>query len=408
VENPWSDLQVVANASPQLSCVSDLCGWQHPLPFELHPSTLRRAQSRTKLMSENDADYLANYKADHLYTHPAKNGAGAFATIVGESEEVLGEINVTSRCRLVVTAFHVREKNDFGSLKLKKLQYHATHGWREVEAIQLNHFQLAQMREFLGIISALDLGDVQKTRISLENISVGALATLLHSTSGASIIRQLAETPALTQDIYAVARKREALAEFEKNLAADTSESEWQTFFENNQWIFGHGLHYVSLTKVGAKLEVTTTGSAFDAPGKRADALVRTRAEVSQYVLVEIKKHSTPLLRSQPYRTGCWSVSDEVSNAVTQVQKTAFDFVQGRFRDRLKDEQGNDTDQTVYAIEPRTFLVIGNTAQLAGNDDKVTCFELFRKNVRSPEVLTFDELFYRAKFIVEHLSQKDD
>jgi hypothetical protein len=54
----------------------------------------------------------------------------------------------------------------------------------------------------------------------------------------------------------------------------------------------------VALEKVGTKFESVTTGHAFDTPGKRTDALARTRAEVSQYVLVEIKKHTTQLLRA--------------------------------------------------------------------------------------------------------------
>ncbi len=97
-------------------------------------------------------------------------------------------------------------------------------------------------------------------------------------------------------------------------------------------------------------------------------------------------------------------MSDEVSNAVTQVHKTAFEFSRSRFRSPLKDGNGNDTGQSAYAIEPRSFLIVGNPSELAGNDDKITCFELYRRNIRSPEILTFDELLYRARFIVDNLS----
>ena len=33
--------------------------------------------------------------------------------------------------------------------------------------------------------------------------------------------------------------------------------------------------------------------------------------------------------------------------------------------------------------------------------DRYRSFELFRRNVAKPEIVTFDELFERAKFIVE-------
>ena len=43
----------------------------------------------------DDTEYLANYKPNQLYTHPGKTRA--YATIVGESEHVFDEIEVTSR-----------------------------------------------------------------------------------------------------------------------------------------------------------------------------------------------------------------------------------------------------------------------------------------------------------------------
>jgi hypothetical protein len=77
----------------------------------------------------DDFEYLKKYKPDHLYTHPGAKGA--YATIAGESEEVVGEIDVTSRCKLAVSAFHVHDSRDFGTFKITKLQFHKTHGWRE-------------------------------------------------------------------------------------------------------------------------------------------------------------------------------------------------------------------------------------------------------------------------------------
>ncbi len=352
-----------------------------------------------------DAGYLANYLPDKLYTHPGK--AGVYATIAGEGEEVIGELDVTVRCKIAVSAFWVQDRSDFGTFKITKLTFHKTHGWHEDSHIQVNHFQLAQMKEFLSIISSLNLSEARKTRLSLDNIDIGALGALLGSSKGAELIRELARTPELHHDIYAVAAKRKALAEFKQRMGTDMPEKEWQAFFETNQWIFGHGLHYVSLDKAADTLMARTTGSEFDQPGKTADALMRTRAEVSQFVFVEIKKDTTELLRrGDPYRPGCWGVSSEVSNAVTQVQKTTFEFARKRFRVTMKDGEGNDTGETAYSVEPRSFLIVGDAKELRGNDDKVACFELYRRNIRSPEILTFDELLYRAQFVVQNLSRE--
>jgi hypothetical protein len=350
----------------------------------------------------DDIEYLANYKPNQLYTHPAPKGA--FATIVAESEDDLGEVEITPRCKLAVKAFYVSDRRDFGSLKITKLRYHKRHQWVEDGHIQVNYCQAAQMAQLLSIISRLDLSEATKTRVSLENVDVAALGTLLATDKGPAIVKALAETPSLHQDIYAVAAKRQALGEFERMFGAGHNEREWQAYFERNPWVFGHGLNYVFLDKVGPKLETRTTGNAFDRHGKTVDALMRTRAEISQYVLIEIKKDATDLLHNDTYRAGCWAVSGELSAAVTQTQKTVFEFARDRFRDVLKDPDGNDTGELAYSLEPRSYLVIGNMAELLGNDDKIACFELYRRNTRSPEIITFDELYQRARCIVENIS----
>jgi hypothetical protein len=352
----------------------------------------------------DDIDYLVNYRPNHLYTYPAQKGA--FATIVAESEEDLGEVELTPRCKLAVKAFYVSDQRDFGSLKITKLRLHARRGWYEDGHVQVNRCQAAQMAQLLSIISHLDLSDATKAKVSLEHVDIAALGALLGTDKGATIVKKLADAPELHQDIYALASKRTALAEFERKLGTDASEREWQEYFEANPWVFGHGLNHIFLDKVGPKLETVTTGSAFDRGGKRIDALMRTRAEISQYVLIEIKRDATKLLRKDQYRSGCWAASDELSAAVTQTQKTVFEFTRDRFHDLLKDEDGNRTGEEVYAVEPRSFVVIGNLSELRDNNDKIACFELYRRKLVSPEIVTFDELFQRARCIVDNLSSK--
>jgi hypothetical protein len=63
-------------------------------------------------------------------------------------------------------------------------------------------------------------------------------------------------------------------------------------------------------------------------------------------------------------------------------------------RETLK-QNGIDT------INPKLILVIGNTGQLANQSQKIS-FELFRRGQNDLEILTFDEIFERAKFIVDH------
>lgn len=353
------------------------------------------------MTSDEDIDYLKNYIPDTLYVIPGTKGA--YAKIVAENEVCLGEIEVTNRSRLAVSAFYVTDKTDFGTFKITKLAFHKIHGWREDGHVQINQFDLAKMKAYLSLLSSIDLRDHEKAKIALGDIQLDQLNALLNSSVGTDLIGKLSDSPDLRVDIYAVAAKRQALQEFQENLSSNLNEAEWQSFFERNTWIFGHGLNCVFLENVSKKLETTTTGADFSRPGKRTDALLRTRAEVSQYVLVEIKRAETSLLQDKSYRPGCWSVSNELSNAVTQLHKTVFEFARSHFRDRLKNAAGDDLPDEVYAIEPQSYLVVGNLEQIIENDDKITCFELYRKQVRSPIILTFDELYQRAMCIVENL-----
>lgn len=53
-----------------------------------------------------------------------------------------------------------------------------------------------------------------------------------------------------------------------------------------------------------------------------------------------------------------------------------------------------------------SFLVIGSLNEFVTdhgiNAHRYRSFELFRRNTANPEVMTFDELYERARFIVRH------
>jgi len=358
-------------------------------------------------MRDDDLDYLRNYTLDKLYTRPTAEGC--FATMVTSSNEValdVGEIVVSPRVKIAVRAFYINNRQDYNRLEIIKFKTTKPPNWELDSSISINRADAEKIRAFASILASLNPSALGRTKVALGDIQIEGLTELLRSSAGKQLLDRLSNSPDLQEDIVALEAKREALKTFEGMLYEEHSEADWQLFFEKNSWIFGHGLRYVFLTEVGPKLEAYTTGADFATSGKRTDTLLRTRAEVSQFVLVEIKKNNTDLLSSRrPYRSGCWAVSDEVSGAVTQIQKTTFEFTQRYFRHRLTDDEGNDLPDEVFAIQPDSYLVIGNLSQLASNTDKLTCFELYRKSLRAPTIITFDELFDRAKFILQHLSK---
>ncbi len=352
-----------------------------------------------------DWEYVAGYKENRLYVNP-KAQTGAYAAIAQDSEIVIDEFDVGSRFRIAVTAFFVDEKQDFSTYKIHKLQFRVRSGWFLVESLTLNGFQLEQIRRINSTIGSLKLTGSQKNRIDLGKVDLEGLVDLLATDRFADISNALSNSESLTADIFALQQKRSALEEFRQMLTQDTTETAWQAYFEENTWIFGFGLKYVFLDRVGRKFEAITSGTDFHNAGKRADGLARTRAKVSQFVLIEIKSHRSKILSENEYRSGVWGVTSGLSNAVSQAQKTLHDFANGLRRVWLRNENGDDQNESVYSVLPKSYLIVGSLGQISQNTDKVACFELYRRNISEPEILTFDELYYRAVNLLEGLADE--
>lgn len=117
-----------------------------------------------------------------------------------------------------------------------------------------------------------------------------------------------------------------------------------------------------------------------------------------EYVLSEKARKdnfNTPLLRNSQYRNGAWGISKELSGAISQVQ---VNCAQWEISDS-RTEQNREELCGIYTISPKGIVIVGNTLELNCRD-KRNSFERFRQELRSPEIITYDELFERAKYIV--------
>ena len=158
----------------------------------------------------------------------------------------------------------------------------------------------------------------------------------------------------------------------------------------------------------GQKLEQVTKGHTVFGSGKRVDALLKTRGIISSLCFCEIKTHKTELLKQvkNSYRPECWAMSDEFAGGIAQIQKTVQKSIKGiDTKTQIKNEQGDLTGEEVFLYQPKSFLVIGSLKEFQGehgtNEDKYSSFELLRQNIHKPEIITFDELLERAKYIVK-------
>jgi hypothetical protein len=76
-----------------------------------------------------------------------------------------------------------------------------------------------------------------------------------------------------------------------------------------------------------------------------------------------------------------------------------------------KDIEGAEMEPSTFLIRSRSFLIIGDLYQLYGtgggvNIHKLRPFELYRRNLYEPEIITFDELLDGPNGILRKLSAK--
>ena len=274
----------------------------------------------------------------------------------------------------------------------------------------LNHIQFMPMKTAGSMV----IPDEQLRRLVLTNVQARALFQ-----DNEELFAEVLKSEITKQDVVAVGYRKRQLQAF-KRLLEDacyfaevkerkkcTTEAVWQQYFEKNPWIFGYGLSYIPLSGLAdKKLEQVVHGYTVVDHGKRVDALLRTRGVISSLCFVEIKTHKTELLQAKPYRGGCWAPSDELAGGVSQVQgtvATAAETIRNKLS--LNDDAGYPTGEEAFNYRPKSFLVVGNLEQFVGdhgvNQERYRSFELFRRNTISPEIITFDELYQRARYIVQ-------
>jgi hypothetical protein len=171
-----------------------------------------------------------------------------------------------------------------------------------------------------------------------------------------------------------------------------------KNFHLENKWIFGYGLNYQILRQ--KQPQPHYGGTRVDGLGaQRGDMLTATAGDIGFTVLVEIKKPRTPLLQGvKEIRRGAWILSKELTDALSQIEANRSAWLENS-----KQPYNMDTLETerVYTVQPKGIIVIGSLSQVAELRTKRDTFERFRKSIHGVEILTFDELLHRARFIVD-------
>lgn len=329
-------------------------------------------------------------------------------------------LRVTTAGRYAVKATIIEDDRKIRTLSIQR--FSSKTGPLEREQFTLAGHEINEFLEFVAGTATIPLegaGKLHVTDQALRQIVLNKAQAERLFTDHRALFIEIAQREDLERDLVAVGFRRKQLQRFEALLTDEAAfsaersalgtspEGVWQTFFEANTWIFGYGLSYQFLSGLDhRKLEQIVRGFDVTGPGKRADALMKTQGVVKSLCFVEIKRHDTPLLAGQSYRSGAWPPSAELVGGVAQVQATVQDAIEGIGRTLTPTTpDGDPTGELLFNVRPKSFIVVGNLAQFRAGDGlnqaKVRSFELYRRSTAFPEILTYDELLARAKFIVD-------
>ena len=395
-----------------------------------------------ELPEPNEVDFAAGRVPTRLYAsrsftmsfgqdqgHPARYVHRVFDEAPTDDDEEWEWVN-----HIVFTTpggrkqLEVQVARSAGAVRKIRIQKVPTSGdmTRLEPVLELNREQSARLLDTLRALDSIPIEGDTTVRVDddlLRQVFEDPNAFAAAYANNPEVFRQLIQSDKDAQDVVALHHRRHVVATMRSWLedadafdaaktAAGGPERAWQGLLEDNPWVLGVGLSGQLLTAWDDEaLEQTVVGRSFKGVGKRVDALMRTAGIVRSLVFAEIKHHRTDLLADE-YRSGCWRPSDELAGAVVQVQQTVHLAVRDLGVDHMQDQadDGSLFGTTTFVLRPRCYVIAGHSDQLAGDGGgpvpaKVRSFELFRRNLNEPEILTFDELLARAEWHVELASQ---
>lgn len=358
---------------------------------------------------------------------PRTYSATGTSRITGDFEDI--ELKQDTDRRLVLRAHKIANQHD-RSLSINGSLIHQRRHSRNEEWQDVDNFNLANLRAGQEVRISLDAEGTHRLMTALADlyelpndgwvsgtrrnfVVLDDSTTLIDMDRKQEIVEALlAEDGAQLLDFIAKQRpdllemaarleqheeRQRVVEEFEEHLhATDWDETQWQRFFDKNTWIFGHNLVFQILDTVQSQAYVG--GRAVSGSGSQlADMLMATAASARFTVLVDIKRPDSQLLGSE-YRNRVYSLGKELVGGVSQLQSYCRTWVtEGS---RQEDTQADLEEESVFTYEPRAILVVGHTEQLTDRHKQAT-FELFRRNLHNPEIITYDELLERARYTVE-------
>jgi len=317
---------------------------------------------------------------------------------------------------------YIKDKDDINEIEIVKAVSET-----DKQRVKFTNFNLQQLKMFLNFISSIDLKGISERRIVLADNTLEVLDettkrkiyTLLSGSDGGIVIKELLDQGLITnEDIVNTGFRKQQLEIFKKLLYEDylqkykedigkqntKDETAWQHFFTRNKWILGYGLDYRFQGILQKEFHASDTNAA-GGEGVIADYLLGDKHFTT---FVELKLPTANIFGSSKNRSNAWQLSSKLIDAYSQIlEQKASGQIKIEQTKGLYNDKGEKIAQRSF--DSKTILIFGTWDELdKGNDSpaiksiKRKTFELFRRDSRNIDIVTYDELYERATYIAKN------
>lgn len=200
----------------------------------------------------------------------------------------------------------------------------------------------------------------------------------------------------LKSDIELVSLER-LISSYENLLSKRTNEDTWQKLFNENPFILSLAFGYPAI-KISDQASVGGKRLAGDGE-KITDYLIKNGI-TNNLALIEIKKPSSSLLNKKAYRGAVYCASSELTGSVTQVLDQCYQLEQN-----IATIKNNNRIYDIESYAVHCILVIGT---MPNDEDQKKSFEIYRRNSKDVQIITFDELLLKLKQLHDFLRHADE
>ncbi len=176
------------------------------------------------------------------------------------------------------------------------------------------------------------------------------------------------------------------IGRYERMLGEKLPEKQWQDFFDENPFALTMAFGYPVIKVRG---QASVGGRKLSGDGEKITDFLVKNSLTNNTAIFEIKTPQTEVLNKTAFRDGVFTPSADLSGSINQALDQKYQFqkqvAQIKENTRLYDIES-------YAVH--CCLVIGRTPT---EDDRKKSFELFRRNSKDVEIVTFDELLEKVR-----------